>query len=253
MLHRSSPPSQALPEAETLDEKGASFPRGGICYAARMTQQRSDLRVGRRASLVGLSTLVGTAALGGVATSSEGAVPKGEALAAGGPANVGEALGAVDRNAGYEALYPVTGISERERVERAHGLAAAGEEVRALLGPLADGASFRAADGSQWQVVAAYEPRGGSLPVVLAARSALGTKVALELVRDSEDGPRAPARAAGLAAFVANGGDGNVATREQQGLAAMAFIAAIAPRANASVVARLATHAERGAAAVVPV
>lgn len=158
-----------------------------------------------------------------------------------------EALAVADRTADYEAVYPVTGITERERIERAHGLSPAGTEVRALLGPLADGAPFRAADGALWSVVAAYEPRGGAIPVVLEARSGVGVKVTLELLRDG-DGVTPPARAAGLAAFVTNGGDGATATREQQGLAAMALVGAVASRVSGSgVLARLSSHGERTA------
>jgi len=196
---------------------------------------------------------VGTAALGGAVGAAITTVASSAGAQAEGVTETAAALEAtVDRNAEYEALYPVTGISDRERVERAHGLTVAGAEVRAVLGPLADGASFRGADGALWFVAAAYEPRGGALPVVLSARSGLGVRVTLEVFRDDPAAPvHPPARAAGLSAFVTNGGDGSTATREQQGLAAMAFLGAIAGRAASSpVLTRLSTHADRGAAIV---
>lgn len=219
---------------------------------APMTQQRSDLVVGRRTSLVGLGSLAGTAALGGAVGGVVSQALSATAAEAQETASLESLEAAVDRNAGYEALYPVTGISDRERVERAHGLAAAGPDVLAVLGPLADGGSFRGADGALWFVEAAYEPHGGALPVVLGARSGLGVRVTLEVFLDDPSASvRAPARTAGLAAFVTNGGDGTTATREQQGLAAMAFLGAIAGRAAASPVrSRLSTHAARSAAVV---
>jgi hypothetical protein len=223
-----------------------------------MTQQRSDLVVGRRTSLVGLGSLVGTAAIGGSIGAAVSAAANVAQAQAGGAmeAVTGEAVtgleAAVDRNAGYEALYPITGISHRERIERAHGLTAAGSEVREVLGTLADGGSFRGADGALWFVEAAYEPRGGALPVVLGARSGLGVRVSLEVFLDDPSAAvHPPARAMGLSAFVTNGGDGTTATREQQGLAAMAFLGAIAERASGSTLrARLSTHAARSAAIV---
>ncbi len=216
-----------------------------------MTQQRSDQVVGRRTSLVGLGSLVGAAAVGGT-VSAVASVAEAQVEHASAAASPMALEGAVDRNAGYEAIYPVTGISDRERIERAHGLVAAGSEVRAVLGPLAEGGTFRGADGALWCVEAAYEPRGGALPVVLGARSGLGVRVTLEVfLDDAAAATRAPARASGLAAFVTNGGDGSTATREQQGLAAMAFLGAIAGRAAGSaLLSRLTTHAARGAAVV---
>ena len=180
----------------------------------------SHERVGRRASLVGVGA--GAAAIA-VASLTGPRAARAEA-----PARDG-----------------ATRRSERAQVELAHGLAPVDASVLTLLGPLAEGHPFSASDGSQWLVETAYAPSHGVVPLVLRARSALGVRVAVELCLDDPSSDHAPpARANGLAAYVANGGDGASATREQQGLAVMALMAAIAPRAEA-VSARLVTHAER--------
>jgi hypothetical protein len=85
--------------------------------------------------------------------------------------------------------------------------------------------------------------RDGVLPIVIADRH--GTEFEVEVMRFDAATPGV-ARAGSLAVYVNNGGDGDTATYEEHGLAAMALAAEIARReARGDAVAKLRSLRER--------
>ena len=87
------------------------------------------------------------------------------------------------------------------------------------------------------------DERDGTLPIVIADRH--GTEFEVEVMRFDPSAPGV-ARAGSLAVYVNNGGDGDIATHEEHGLAAMALAAEIARReAAGKAVAKLVSLRER--------
>ena len=124
--------------------------------------------------------------------------------------------------------------------DEAHGLSAPGPEVRAFLGPLREGATVE-----RWRIESVHAVRHGAIPLVL---SGAGGRFAIEILR-RDPSLSAPADAGPLSILVQNRGDGARATREEQGLGAMAIARALEARiaAGARVPAGLLTQPERAA------
>jgi hypothetical protein len=92
-------------------------------------------------------------------------------------------------------------------------------------------------------VVRVLDERDGALPIALA--DADGVEFEVEVMRFDEAAPGV-ARAGSLAVYMNNGGDGDTATHEEHGLAAMALAAEIARReARGDAVAQLVSLRER--------
>jgi hypothetical protein len=92
-------------------------------------------------------------------------------------------------------------------------------------------------------LVRVLDERDGTLPIVLADRH--GTEFEVEVMRFDASAPGV-ARAGSLAVYMNNGGNGDIATHEEHGLAAMALAAEIARReANGDAVAKLVSLRER--------
>jgi hypothetical protein len=92
-------------------------------------------------------------------------------------------------------------------------------------------------------LVRVLDERDGALPIVLADRH--GTEFEIEVMRFDASTPGV-ARAGSLAVYMNNGGNGDTATHEEHGLAAMALGAEIARReARGEAVAKLASLRER--------
>ncbi len=97
-------------------------------------------------------------------------------------------------------------------------------------------------------LVSVSDERDGTVPIVLADRH--GTEFEVEVMRFDAATPGV-ARAGSLAVYMNNGGDGDTATHEDHGLAAMALAAEIARReAGGAKVATLVSLAERRGAGV---
>jgi hypothetical protein len=80
----------------------------------------------------------------------------------------------------------------------------------------------------RWTVVAVHEPRMGAIPVVLA--TAAGRSYQVDVLARDDTGPRGVAQTERFALFVANHGDGALATDEEQGLGAHALAALLRER-----------------------
>jgi hypothetical protein len=92
-------------------------------------------------------------------------------------------------------------------------------------------------------LVGVLEARDGTIPIVLADRH--GAEFEVEVMRFDASMPGV-ARAGSLAVYMNNGGNGDTATHEEHGLAAMALAAEIARReAGGAKVAKLVSLAER--------
>jgi hypothetical protein len=92
-------------------------------------------------------------------------------------------------------------------------------------------------------LVRVLDERDGAVPIVLADRD--GAEFEVEVMRFDASMPGV-ARAGSLAVYMNNGGNGDTATHEAHGLAAMALAARIADReARGATVAKLVSLAER--------
>lgn len=154
-----------------------------------MSEHKS--RIGRREALMGL----GAAALGAVV-------------------GVRHLAGGSGTSAASSARPDVAG----------NRLPAAGDDVRALFGPLREGSPV----STHWKIEAIYGVREGAVPVVMS--TIYGSKFAVEIFRDDPDGPTPVARARGLALHLVNGGDGSSRTSELHGLGVMALGRALQER-----------------------
>ncbi|MCC6557474.1 MAG: hypothetical protein IT372_31370 [Polyangiaceae bacterium] len=110
----------------------------------------------------------------------------------------------------------------------------------ALIAPLGPGARF-----GRW-VVRRVEPISrGAVNVMIAGEDGHEFRVEI-LARDTSPlAPRPPASTARFALHVCNGGDGGLATCEEQGLAAMALAEVVAANEAAIDASGFLTHAER--------
>jgi hypothetical protein len=80
----------------------------------------------------------------------------------------------------------------------------------------------------RWTVEAVHPERMGAVPVLLCDGD--GDRFQVDVLRRDDDGPRPIAATGSMALFLANRGDGERATREEQGLAVMALARALAER-----------------------
>jgi hypothetical protein len=114
-------------------------------------------------------------------------------------------------------------------------------DVRALFGPLREGAAL----GSGFRIETVHGIRGGAIPVVLATAS--GDRFAVEVFRADPEGPTPIARAGELALHLINRGSGESPTDERAGLAVMALARALEDRVarGAPLPAGLETHRAR--------
>lgn len=158
-------------------------------------------RIGRRDALVGLGvTAAGTVAAAGLVTGATGGGERGMQ-----PAGLEPTKGRAPAVAHAPAPTP-----PGKRLEPAS------EEVRALFGPLGDGAQL----SSHWRVESVHAVHAGAIPVVLSVAN--GARFAVEVFLDDPAG-RPVARARGLALHVVNRGAGSSPTDERFGLGAMAL------------------------------
>jgi hypothetical protein len=176
----------------------------------------SDDRVSRRGALVGIG-LAAAGAASVVPRLAEGAVGK--------------------RPASREPELP----RERPSPAEAHDLRPADDAVRALFGPLREGALV---EGARIEVIHAV--RAGAIPVVLS--TAEGNRFAVEVFRLDLASP-ALAPAGPLAVYLVNRGDGRRSTPEPVGLGARALARALERRVagGAPVPDALTTQRERSA------
>jgi len=89
-------------------------------------------------------------------------------------------------------------------------------EVRAYFGDLADGAT-----NDRFTIVRVFDVRAGAIPVVLATRG--GQRYQVDVLRRDDRGPLGVATTNYVAFYVANAGDGDAATPEEQTLAVRAL------------------------------
>ncbi|MFK7989597.1 MAG: hypothetical protein AB8I08_26505 [Sandaracinaceae bacterium] len=184
-------------------------------------RNKSPRRVGRREAIAG----VGAVALGasfaaaGIArrgVSSDDGAPEDEVISGGAEA----VSAATDREA----------LSDADRA------------VTDLFGSIAVGTAV----STHWRVEKIHAVRAGAIPVVMS--TIYGDRFALEVFRDSANGPTPITRTRGLALFLVNGGDGGSPTDELFGLGVMALGAALENEATtASIPSALLPHAERHA------
>jgi len=124
---------------------------------------------------------------------------------------------------------------------------AAGAEVRAFFGSLAEGTGLSssgpaAADQARWTIVSIHELRHGAIPVVLA--DARGRRFQVDVLkRDAADS--AVAVAGGVALYLSNRGDGATGTLEEHGLGVMALATALRMQDRAPTPKGLTTFATR--------
>lgn len=108
----------------------------------------------------------------------------------------------------------------------------------ALLAPLAAGVSL-----GPYTVIGIVGARAGALTVGLQTASAL--RFYLDVCLRDDTGPVPPARTERCDVFVANEGDGELPTAEEQGLAAMAVAEVVRANENACDLTGLMTHRAR--------
>ena len=84
------------------------------------------------------------------------------------------------------------------------------------LGAVAPGARI-----DRWQVVAVHPIRYGAIPIVLATDD--GRRYQVDVLARDSDGPQGVANTDRFSLYVANQGDGDMATDEEQGLGALAL------------------------------
>jgi hypothetical protein len=133
-----------------------------------------------------------------------------------------------DRRIGRRALLAVAGAAAALAgvgafVLRGRGRSAHDAGADALFEGLEAGTRI-----DRWTVVAVHEPRMGAIPVVLA--TADGRSYQVDVLARDDAGPRGVAQTQRFALFVANNGDGALATDEEQGLGALALAAALGER-----------------------
>lgn len=88
------------------------------------------------------------------------------------------------------------------------------------LGAVAPGARI-----DRWQVVAVHPVRFGAIPVVLATDD--GRRYQVDVLARDDEGPAGVANTEHFSLYVANQGDGDLPTDEEQGLGAIALARAL--------------------------
>ena len=110
-----------------------------------------------------------------------------------------------------------------------------------LAGHLRPGAQL-----GRWRVVAIHPEQFGAVAVVMATED--GRRFQVDVLRRDTSGPDGVANTAQLSLFVANRGDGDTPTNEEEGLGAIVLAQALEPYDDHDDFGGLLTLAERNAA-----